>query len=60
LILYQPLPIFVNTILRRTAAQKKDPEKTVVNPYSDEGFSADTASKIILTGHAVSLLQHQK
>ena len=44
----------MNTILRRTAGQKKDPEKSVVNPYSDENFSADTASKIILTGHAVS------
>ena len=45
----------VNTILRRTAAQKKDKESSVVNPYSDDqDWSAETASKIILSGHAVS------
>ncbi|XP_052065392.1 deubiquitinating protein VCPIP1-like [Mytilus californianus] len=50
----------VNTILRRTAGQKKDPEKSVVNPYSDESFSADTASKIILTGHAHKTLHKEE
>lgn len=52
----------VNTILRRTAAQKTDPEKSVANPYSDsdENFSADTASKIILTGHAHKSLHKEE